>query len=142
MADTDLRANFEKISDKAKAATDELKAAGHRTRDQLETDIARARDRATAAVDKVKAKADAARDDASSQWQAIRDSWHAHVTKARTRVKSAEEKFDARQAARDADLAEGYAYHAIAFALDAIDEAEYATLAAIYARANAAAQRV
>ncbi len=28
MADTDLSAKFEKISDRAKAATDELKAAG------------------------------------------------------------------------------------------------------------------
>jgi hypothetical protein len=64
------------------------------------------------------------------------------VAEARTRVKSAADKFDARQAARDADLAEGYAYDAIAFALDVIDEAEYATLAAIYARANAAAQQV
>ena len=55
MADGDLRANFDKISDKAKAATDELKAAGHRTREQLETDVAGARDRATAAADRAKA---------------------------------------------------------------------------------------
>jgi len=51
MPNNDIRADFEKISDKAKAATDELKATGHRTRDQLETDVARVRDRATAAAD-------------------------------------------------------------------------------------------
>ena len=141
MTDADLRANFEKIPDKATAATGELKAAGSRTKDQLETDVARARDRATAAAEKVKTKVDGARDDASSDWQAIRDSWRAHVTEARERVQSAADKFDARQAARDADLAEDYAYDAIIFALDAIDEAEYATLAAICARANTATQR-
>jgi hypothetical protein len=40
VADTDLSAEFEKISDKAKAATDELKSAGHRTRDQLDAEQA------------------------------------------------------------------------------------------------------
>jgi len=142
MEDNDLSAKFEQISDRAKAATDELRAAGDSTRDELETDVARVRDRATAAADQLKTKADNARDDASSQWQAIRDSWHAHVSKARTRAKNAADKFDARQAALDADLAEDHAYDAIAFALSAIDEAESETLSAIYARANAVAQRV
>jgi hypothetical protein len=73
--------------------------------------------------------------------RATRDSWQAHVGKARTRVKNAAEKLDARQAALEAELAEDYAYDAIAFALNAIDEAESATLTAIYARANAVAQR-
>jgi hypothetical protein len=142
MEDTDLRAKFEQISERAKAATDELKAAGDITRDELETDVARARDKATAAADNLKGKADAARDHASSQWQAIRDSWHDHVAKERTRVKNAADKFDARQAELDADLAEDYAYDAITFALNVIDEAESATLTAIYARASAVAQRV
>jgi hypothetical protein len=141
MADTDLSAKFEQISDRAKAATDELKAAGASTRDELEADAAKARDRATAAADQLKAKADTTRDDASSQWQTIHNSWHAHVAKARTRVKNAADNFDARQAALDADLAEDYAYNAITFALNAIDEAESATLTAMYARANAVTQR-
>ena len=136
MQDNDLSVKFEQISDRAKAATDELKAAGDTTRDELETDVARARDKATAAADQMKTKADAAHDDASSQWQAIRDSWHSHVSKARTRIKNAEDTFDTRQATLNADLAEDYAYDAIDFALNAIDEAESATLTAIYARAT------
>jgi len=138
----DLTAQFEKISDKAKAATYELKAAGRETRDQLETEVASARDRATAATDQLKRKADAARDDASSQWREIRDSWHAHVAKVRTRVQTAEDRLSAHQAERDADVAETYAYDAIEFALDAIDEAEVATMSALYARAIAAELRV
>ena len=135
MQDTDLSAKFEQISDRAKAATDELKAAGHSTRDGLKTDADGARDKATAAADQLKTKANDARNDASSQWQTIRDSWHSHVAKARKRVKDTADTFDARQAALNADLAEDYAY-------DAIDEAESAALTAMYARASAVAQRV
>jgi hypothetical protein len=142
MQDTDLSAKFEKISDRAKAATDELKAAGHTTRDELKTDADGARDKATAAADQLKTKADDARNDASSQWQTIRDSWHSHVAKARKRVKDTADTFDARQAALNAELAEDYAYDAIDFALNAIDEAESAALTAMYARASAVAQRV
>jgi hypothetical protein len=90
----------------------------------------------------LKTKADDARDGASSQWQAIRDSWHSHVAKARKRVKNTADTFDARQAALDANLAEDYAYDAIDFALNAIDEAESAALTAMYARASTVAQRV
>src|ERR1700758_840619 len=142
MQDNDLSAKFEQISNRAKAANDELKAAGGTTRDELETDVARARDKATAAADQMKTKADAAHDDASSQWQAIRNGWHSHVSKARARIKNAGDTFDARQATLNADLAEDYAYDAIDFALNAIDEAESAALTAMYARASAVAQRV
>jgi hypothetical protein len=142
MQDIDLSAKFEKISDRAKAATDDLKAAGDNTRDKLETDVVGARDKATAAADQLKTKADDTRDGASSQWQGIRDSWHSHVAKARERVKNTADTFDAHQAALNADLAEDYAYDAIDFALNAIDEAESAALTAMYARTSTAAQRV
>ena len=46
---------------------------------------------------------------------------------------------DAKAAALDADLAEGYALDAISFAQGAIEEAEAASLDAVYARANAVA---
>jgi hypothetical protein len=60
MERTDLGTEFEKISDKAKTATDKLKAANLRNKDQLETDVARARDKAAATADQFKHKADAA----------------------------------------------------------------------------------
>src|SRR6185312_16462664 len=112
MSDTDLKAQFGKISDTAKAATDKVKAAGERTRDQLEADVAAARDRIDAAADRMHGKADAVRDNASSEWQEIRDKWHAHVATVRARVHQKK---------------------------DQIDEAEYAALDAIYARAGAEA---
>jgi hypothetical protein len=48
------------------------------------------------------------------------------VAKVRTDVKRKKDQIDAHEAANDADWAEAYAADAIDFALDAIDEAEYA----------------
>jgi hypothetical protein len=59
----------------------------------------------------------------------------------RTTVEEKKERFDAREAAKDADRAEVYALDAIDFAQAAIQEAEYATLDALYLRANADALR-
>ena len=139
MSDADLKAQFEKISDTARTATDKVKAAGQRTRDQLEADVDSAHERATAAADRMKDKADAARENASSEWQEIREKWHAHVAKARARAHKKKDQIDAQNAAMDADMTEAYAYDAIDFALDAIEQGEYSVLDAIYARANAEA---
>src|ERR1700739_4720831 len=43
MAGADLRTQFEKISDSAKTANDKVKAAGKKTTDQLDADLASAR---------------------------------------------------------------------------------------------------
>jgi hypothetical protein len=142
MSDADLKAQFEKIADTARTATDKVEAAGQRTRDQLEADVATAHQSATAAADRMKDKADAARDDASSDWQEIREKWHAHVVKVQARAHKKKDQIDAHDAAMDADMTEAYAYDAMDFALDAIEEAEYAVLDAIYARANAEALKV
>jgi len=72
MTQGDVNAHFEKISDKAKTGTDHLKAAGQKTRVQLESEVKSARDKATAKADQLKDKTDAARDKASSQWQEVR----------------------------------------------------------------------
>src|ERR1700730_5620925 len=141
MADSKLSAEFDRISDKAKAGGDALRAANERTREQLAHDVDNARDRAAAAADHVKDNADEARDTASSHWQDLRNTWHAHVDEVRSRVNKHKDKIDAQGAATDADLTEAYAYDAIDFALDAIEEAQYAVLDAMYARANAAALR-
>jgi hypothetical protein len=142
MADDDLSAQFERISDKARSAADTLRAAGQRSKDQLEKDVASAQERAVAATDHLKAKADDARDTASSHWQQVRENWHAHVVQTRARANKAKTKIDAGGAAMDVDLTEAYAYDAIDFALGAIEEAENAVLEAMYARAAAAALRV
>ena len=57
MADIDLSTQFDKISDKAKIASDKLKAANNKTRERLESDVTDARDRASAAADRLNDKA-------------------------------------------------------------------------------------
>jgi hypothetical protein len=136
MADTGLSAPFEKISDNARTATDKLKAASQKTRDQFETDAAHARDTASAAADQFKETADAAGAGASSQRREIRADWRAHVASVRTSAKK-KDHLDADEAAMNADMAEAYARYAIDFVQAAIKEAEYAALDAASARANA-----
>jgi hypothetical protein len=137
MADIDLSAQFDKISDKAKSASDNLKAAGQGTRDRLESDVISARDRASAAADRLNDKAVDAKDKASSQWQEMHANWHAHVAKVKASAKKRQDHIDAGFAANDADLAEDYALSAIDFAQATIDEAESAVWDAIYSRASA-----
>src|SRR5262245_2871882 len=83
MADIDLSAQFDKISERAKIAAAKVKAARQSTRDQLESDAASARDRDSAAADRLKGKAAAAGDKAPSHWQEMCDKWHAHVATVR-----------------------------------------------------------
>ena len=139
MSDADLKAQFEKIADSARTAADKVEAAGQRTRDQLEADVETAHEKADATADRMKDKADDARDNASSDWQEIREKWQAHVAKVRARAHKKKDQIDAHNAAMDADMTEAYAYDAIDFALEAIEEAEYSVLDDIYARANAEA---
>src|SRR5580698_3179198 len=102
MSDVDLKAQFGKIADSARTATDKVKAAGGRTRDHLEADAEAAHEKVDAAVDRMKDKADAARDNASSDWQEVREEWHAHVAKARARVHKKKGQIDAHNAAHGA----------------------------------------
>ena len=141
MANTDLSSQFEKISDHAKAATQHLRAAGQRTKDQLAGDAASARERATAAPNQLKENADDSRTKGSSHWQEIRGKWQSHVAEMRTRAQEKADRLDAGVWAMDADIAESYALDAIDFAQAAVDEAEYAVLDAMYTRADAEALR-
>ncbi|HEX3546898.1 MAG TPA: hypothetical protein VHU62_10015 [Mycobacterium sp.] len=67
MADVDLTARFENISENAKNVAERLKAARQGTREQLETDAANAR----TAADELKDKA---------VGEQAKPSWQAHVT--------------------------------------------------------------
>ena len=116
MANTDLSARFEKISDKAKKVAEELHAASDMTKDQLQADVTIARDKASAAADKFKEKARASGDKVSSQWDEIRGKWQAHVAKVREDVREKKAQLDAKEADTDANIALSYALDAIDFA--------------------------
>jgi hypothetical protein len=113
MAGIDLNAQFDRISDQAKTASDKLKAANQSARDRLETDANSARDRAAAAADRLNDKAVAAKEKASSQWQEMHENWHAHVAKVRANARKRQDHIDAHLSAADADMAEDYAVDAM-----------------------------
>jgi hypothetical protein len=79
MAGIDLGARFERIPQRAKAASDEVRAAGQRTEDELRAAAGSARNRATAAADGLKDNAAAAAGKVSQHWQEVRAKWQAHV---------------------------------------------------------------
>ena len=95
MSDIDLSTQFDKISDKAKIASDELKAANNKTKERLQSDVADARDRASAAADRLNDKAVDTKDNASSQWHEMRATWQAHVAKVKAHVNDRQDRLDA-----------------------------------------------
>ena len=86
---------FEQISDKAQAATGELKAAAQKGKDQLKADAANARVQATAAAANVKDKAADTHDTAISQLDGMHHKWEDHVDNVRGKVADKKAQHDA-----------------------------------------------
>jgi hypothetical protein len=134
MADKDLTHQFDTVSQKAKAAAEKLKSAGAQTRQQLEADADAARSKASEEADRMKGKAADTKEKASSQWQEVQAKWREHVNNARRSIQRKKYQLDAKDAASDADMAEGFAIDALTFAGVVIDEAAAAALDAMYLR--------
>jgi hypothetical protein len=139
MAYSNVTAEFDQIPERANTASQQLRNAATATKEQLDRELADARARAAADAGRLKAKADDASGNASSHWQEIRRKWQAHVAETRGRVDKAVDQMNTDSVVAEADLAEAYASDAIEFALDAIDEAQYAAMAAYSSRASAVA---
>ena len=73
MAEADRNAQFEKISGKAEAAREKTTAAWQKTRDELASEVANAKDKASEAAGHLENRAETARDEASEKWHEIRD---------------------------------------------------------------------
>jgi small-conductance mechanosensitive channel len=82
-------------------------------------------------------KAQEATGEAERSWDEVKSNWDQHVKRIRERVDARKADLDAGFAERDAQWAEVDARDAINFAAAAIDEAEYAVLAAAEARVEA-----
>jgi hypothetical protein len=137
MAGIDLGARFEQIPQRAKAASDEVKAAGQRTEDELRAAASNARKKATAAADELKDNLSGAQGKVSQHWQEVRAKWQAHVATMQSDFDQAGDAMEASSALVDADIAESYARDAIDFASAAIDEAQSASINAMYCRSRA-----
>lgn len=125
------------MSAQAKEAEDEFRAAQSAQRAKVEEQITRARTSAGQSRDALRSRSGEAKTEVSSWWRDLQQQWEAQVQKIRANVMEKREEVDGRFAAKRADIAEADAEFAIAIAKSAIEEAEYAALEAVLARAKA-----
>jgi hypothetical protein len=137
MAGVDLSARFDQICERARIASDEIRAASQRGQDQLRVAAGSARNRATAEAGGPPDNAAVVADKVSPHWHDIRAKWQAHVAALQADLDQAGDDMEASYAIADADIAESYAEDAIAFAAATIGEAESAALNAMYYRSRA-----
>jgi hypothetical protein len=137
MVGVDLSAQFEQITERANAATAQIRAARERNQAELAAEARTARSMSAATAEQVAANRPATAGNSSSHWQELRAKWQAHVAAAQANIDKAADDVEASYAIADADLAESYAMDAIDFAASAIDEAQAAALNAMYVRNRA-----
>ena len=129
--------NLKKLADRAKTAEDHAAVAKTQARAELQKTVSEVRASAEAGAKKFQTQTQAAGQQASESWNDVQRSWIAHVDKARKDMDHRKAKFDASDAASEADWAEWNAELTIDHAYSAIEEAEYAVLDAILARRDA-----
>jgi hypothetical protein len=127
--------DLKKLADRAKAAEDHAAVAKTQARAELQKTVADVR--ASAGAMKFQTQTQAAAQQVSDSWNDVQRSWTAHIDKARRGMDHGKAKFDASNAASEADWAEWNAQLTIDHAYSAIEEAEYAVLDAILARRDA-----
>lgn len=128
---------LKKLAERAKTAEDHAAAAKTQAREELQKTVTDVRTSAEAGAKKLEDQTRAAGQQVSDNWNDVQQSWSAHFAKARQSMDHRKAKFDASNAASDADWAEWNAQMTIDYAYSAIEEAEYAVLDAILARRDA-----
>src|SRR5262249_11137719 len=106
-------------------------------RQKLSAAVADAKDRAEQSAQRVQAKGQQKKAAAKSSWNQVQTSWQAHVSSTRGKLEERKAERNLKRLRSAADDAEDYAADSIAFAIAAIEEAEYAALDAVLARAEA-----
>jgi hypothetical protein len=131
--------NFSELTDRINQAQVKVEAAARQGRDQLAAEVQQAQVSAEQKAEEIKAQAARSRDEAGAGWQTMKDKWQTHVAHLHDKTAGKKVELDQRKAGFRADAAEVYAENAIDFALAAVQEAEYAVLDAVLARADAEA---
>jgi hypothetical protein len=130
------------LSRRAKSAEDSADAARAETRELLADRVAKARSEAERQAEQLHATTIAAEQDATDRWAQVQADWKDHVRTMRAHVQDKQTARDAKRTDKRAAYAEDYAEAAVAMAIAAIEEAEYAVLDATLARADAEAKTV
>ena len=131
-----LSDQLSKLAARAKEAEDRVVAAKSKARAQLEQDVHEARESAQTQADELRRTAEADKDKISAWWAGVQQSWNEHLGTIRRNMDEKKAKVDAKAAQADADMAEDEAAFAVDYAIGTVEEAEYAALYAVLARAN------
>jgi hypothetical protein len=126
-----------RLSVQAKQAEDRAAAAKAQARDHLQQAVQEARDSTQQTANKLRAESAAAADRTDAWADNIQRSWDDHLARAGERIDARKTRHAADRAKSDAEDAESYAAYSIDLAYSAIEEAEYAVLEAVLARADA-----
>ena len=132
-----LSEQLAELSVRAKHAEDALAAAKKEAHDRVLARKEQARAAATAAAEKVNRDIQSAKDTATRSWSAVRAKISADINHLKTDVAQKKHDLDVKMAERNADELEWEANVAIDYAIASVEQAEWAVLDAVSARAQA-----
>ncbi len=125
-----------KLTNRAREAEQRAADAATQARTDLEKSVAASRASAEDQAAKLKETAASSKDKISGWWDEQQQAWNDRVTKVRKHLDEQKTTYDLVTLENQAELAESDAKFAIDYAYSAIEEAEYAVLDAILARAD------
>ena len=132
-----LSEQLAELSVRAKHAEDALAAAKKETQDKVLARKEQARAAATAAAEKVNRDIQSAKDTATRSWSAVRAKISADINHLKADVAQKKHGLDVKMAERNADELEWEANVGIDYAIASVEQAEWAALDAVAARAQA-----
>jgi hypothetical protein len=131
-----LSEQLSELSVRAKHAEDALAGAKKEAHDKVLARKEQARAVATAAVEKVNRDIQSAKDTATKSWTAVRAKIAADINNLKADVAHKKHDLDVKLAEKHADQLEWEAGFAIDYAIASIEQAEWAVLDAVAARAQ------
>jgi len=132
-----LSEQLEELSERAKKSEDFVAAARAKNRTYIAEEREELKKSIATGKAQLNAAASATTDKARSSWDDVRGSIEARAAKLRAEREERHAEHDLKKAEHRADDAEQDAVYAIGFALQMLDEAEYAVADAVLARIDA-----
>jgi hypothetical protein len=126
-----------KLADRARQASDNVKAATKKSRAELQKEVQKVREEAEDRANALKSSAGESAASAEGWWLGVQQDWRRHVNQIRQNVDTTKADLDSKWAARRADNYMADAVDAVEFAEAAVEEAEYAVLNAALAEMEA-----
>ena len=129
-----LSEQIDRLATRTKELEDRAAAAGQQAHDDLQKDVAAARDASKANAEALRESLDAGAAEVSAWWVDMGRSWDEHLAKMRQHIDHKMAEHDVQTARRTAEDANAYASYLIDYCYAAVEEAEYAVLDATLAQ--------